>query len=387
MEKQRICIIGGGLTGLITAITLSKLNIDIDLVSTISKNIKSNRTVAISENNYEFIKKLNIFNFKKNELWPCLNMRLYTQEKDQLNEILHISGEKKKKNVFFIVNNFLIIKKMLLNIKKNKSIKLIKKKVVGIFNFESFKCVKFEKNKSSKYDLIIVCTGNNSKLLKYFPDKKSFSKTYNEAAVTTLLDHSPLKNNTARQIFLDDSILALLPVSNTKTSIVWSLKKKVFEIANKEVLIKKKINLYVKNFLKKIKPIKKIEYNDLNLSLRNRYFQGRILFFGDILHTVHPLAGQGFNMIIRDLIVLKKILNERISLGLDIGSFDVLSRFERDIKSKNFVYSTGIDILKKSFSFHNQTFKKIRNSIILKINKNKLIKDFLVNIADKGLKF
>ena len=105
MEKQRICIIGGGLTGLITAITLSKLNIDIDLVSTISKNIKSNRTVAISENNYEFIKKLNIFNFKKNELWPCLNMRLYTQEKDQLNEILHISGEKKKKNVFFIVNN------------------------------------------------------------------------------------------------------------------------------------------------------------------------------------------------------------------------------------------------------------------------------------------
>ena len=92
-------------------------------------------------------------------------------------------------------------------------------------------------------------------------------------------------------------------------------------------------------------------------------------------------------MIIRDLIILKKILNERISLGLDIGSFDVLSKFERDIKSKNFVYSTGIDILKKSFSFHNQTYKKIRNSIILKINKNKLIKDFLVNIADKGLKF
>jgi len=387
MEKQRICIIGGGLTGLITAITLSKLNIDIDLVSSISKNIKSNRTVAISENNYEFIKKLNIFNFKKNELWPCLNMRLYTQEHNQLNEIFHIDGARKKKNVFFIVNNFLIKKKMLLNIKKNQSIKLIKKKVVGIVNFESFKCVKFEKNKSCKYDLIIVCTGNNSELLKYFPDKKSFSKPYNEAAVTTLLEHSSLKNNTARQIFLDDSILALLPMSKTKTSIVWSLKKKAFKTANKEVLIKKKIKLYVKNFLKKIKPIKKIEYNDLNLSLRSKYFQGRILFFGDILHTVHPLAGQGFNMIIRDLIVLKKILNERISLGLDIGSSDVLSRFEKDIKSKNVVYSAGIDILKKSFSFHNQTFKKIRNKFILKINKSKLIKDFFINIADKGLKF
>jgi len=135
MEKQRICIIGGGLTGLITAITLSKLNIDIDLVSSISKNIKSNRTVAISENNYEFIKKLNIFNFKKNELWPCLNMRLYTQEHNQLNEIFHIDGARKKKNVFFIVNNFLIKKKMLLKIKKNQYIKLIKKKENEKINF------------------------------------------------------------------------------------------------------------------------------------------------------------------------------------------------------------------------------------------------------------
>ena len=52
MKKQKICIIGGGLTGLITAITLSKLNCEIDLVAdSFGKNTKSSRTIAISENN------------------------------------------------------------------------------------------------------------------------------------------------------------------------------------------------------------------------------------------------------------------------------------------------------------------------------------------------
>ena len=62
MKKQKICIIGGGLTGLITAITLSKLNLSIDLITdNTHKIVKSNRTVAISQDNYDFLRKLNIF--------------------------------------------------------------------------------------------------------------------------------------------------------------------------------------------------------------------------------------------------------------------------------------------------------------------------------------
>ena len=60
MEKQKICIVGASLTGLITAITLSRLNVNIDLISNRnnSGNIKSNRTTAISQNNYNFLKNI-----------------------------------------------------------------------------------------------------------------------------------------------------------------------------------------------------------------------------------------------------------------------------------------------------------------------------------------
>ena len=78
MNKQKICIIGGGLTGLITAATLMKLDLEIDLITeNIGQNIKTNRTTAISQNNYEYLNKLNSFKFSKNEFWPCSQMKLY----------------------------------------------------------------------------------------------------------------------------------------------------------------------------------------------------------------------------------------------------------------------------------------------------------------------
>ena len=56
MKKQKICIIGGGVTGLITAISLSKLNCEIDLITdNFGKKLKSNRTIAISSNNLNLL--------------------------------------------------------------------------------------------------------------------------------------------------------------------------------------------------------------------------------------------------------------------------------------------------------------------------------------------
>ena len=104
MEKQKICIVGGGLTGLITAITLSKLNLKIDLITgNINQYTKSNRTIAISQNNYDFLKKLRIFKFSKKEFWPCSKMKLYTEaKKKEFNEIFGLNRNIKQKKTNFI---------------------------------------------------------------------------------------------------------------------------------------------------------------------------------------------------------------------------------------------------------------------------------------------
>ena len=391
MEKQKICIVGGGLTGLVTAIVLSRLNIKIDFITGNYNNntIIPNRTTAISQNNYDFLKKLKIFKFSKKEFWPCTQMKLYTKdEKEKFNEIFEI--KKDKKQLLYMLDNSTIIKHMIRNIKKNKLIKFkSQKKISGIVTSGLLKFVKFKNKDNSKYNLIIICTGNNSNLPKIIFDNQFFGHSYKEVSITAVLRHSSHKNNIARQIFLDNEILALLPISNTKTSIVWTVKKNIMnKYKNKKnFLLQNKIKSYAKHFYKKVKFISNIEFKDLNLLIRKIYYRDRVLLFGDALHEVHPLAGQGFNMVLRDLAILEKTLKDKIGLGLDIGSSDILSEFSNETKSRNFVYAMGIDFLKNSFSFQNQSFKKFRNKVITSLNKSNFVKDVFFNLADKGLKF
>ena len=390
MEKQKICIVGGGLTGLVTAIVLSRLNIKIDFITgNYNNTIIPNRTTAISQNNYDFLKKLKIFKFSKKEFWPCSHMKLYTKsENEKFIEIFEII--KDKKQILYMLDNSIIIKHMIRNIKKNKLIKFkSQKKISGIVTSGLLKSVKFGNKDNSKYNLIIICTGNNSNLSKIISDNQFFGYSYKEVSITTILKHSALKNNIARQIFLDNEILALLPISSTKTSIVWIVKKNIVnKYKNKKNLfLKNKIKFYTKAFYKKVKFISNIGFKDLNLSIRRKYYQDRVLLFGDALHEVHPLAGQGFNMVLRDLAILEKTLKDKIDLGLDIGSSDILSEFSNETKARNFVYSMGIDFLKNSFSFQNQSLKKFRNKFITNLNKSNFVKNVFFNLADKGLKF
>ena len=99
MNKQKICIIGGSLTGLVTAICLSKLDCKIDLVVNSSQNTnKSKRTIAISENNFDFLKKLGVTKSLKNRLWPCSQMKLYTEARDKsFSEVFEFNNKSKKK--------------------------------------------------------------------------------------------------------------------------------------------------------------------------------------------------------------------------------------------------------------------------------------------------
>ena len=388
MNKQKICIIGGGLTGLITAVALSKLNFEIDLVTKSFNQIKKScRTTAISHENHIFVKKLKYLNNSAKFFWPCLKMKLYKDEKNKLLEIFEINKiDTKNKKVFYMIENSKLIKDLNKKILKTKSIKVIKKnKVSEIININLLKGFKLKKEKSSKYNLIIICTGNNSLLTKNFVDDKIYKNNYGESAITVILKHNYLKNNIARQLFLNEGILAFLPISNNKTSVVWSVKKKFIE-NNNNIIIKKKIQSYAKSFFRNIIFNSNFEKKELNLLIRSKYHSERVLLFGDAIHLVHPLAGQGTNMMIRDLNVLTEILKNKMHLGLDIGSDDVLSEFTNMTKSKNFAYAFGIDFIRKSFKFEKKPLKSIRDKIMMEINKKNIIKNIVYNVANKGLK-
>jgi len=390
MEKQKVCIIGGGLTGLITAACLSKLNLKVDLIAeNIIKGAKTNRTTAISQDNLNNLMELKILKYSERNFWSCTKMKLYSENlNNKFSEIFELNNGKKQ--ILYMMNNDNIKKIIIENLKKEKLVTFkSQSKVSKIISSGLLKSIKFSKSDNTRYNLIIACTGSDSDLSKNLLQNENFRHDYGEVSITTIIKHKFFKNNVVRQIFFDNGILALLPISNTKTSIVWSIKKDLITKYKRkeEIFFQNKIKFYTKAFLKEVKFVSKMEFRNLNLLIRKKYFTDRVLLFGDALHVVHPFVGQGFNMALRDLKSLEKILKNKIKLGLDVGGSDILSEFSLEVKSRNFVYSIGIDFIKNFFSIKDKKFKKLRDLFMIKLSKNYFAKNLFFNLADKGLKF
>ena len=145
---------------------------DIDLITgNIDKNLKSNRTIAVSEDNLGFLNKLNISKNLKKEIWSCSGMKLYAgNNKEKFSEVFELDDEDRKKKILYMLENSKIMKLMIKKIKKIKSISIKNnKKVLSISNSGLLKRVEFNNNYNFKYHLVIICTGQNSNLIKdYF---------------------------------------------------------------------------------------------------------------------------------------------------------------------------------------------------------------------------
>jgi 2-octaprenyl-6-methoxyphenol hydroxylase len=110
------------------------------------------------------------------------------------------------------------------------------------------------------------------------------------------------------------------------------------------------------------------------------------LAFGDLLHKIHPLAGQGFNMTIRDIKILLKIIRERLNVGLPLDS-SVNLEFQKILRHKNFIFSNGIDLIYEFFNIE----RKMENSLLSKsvkfMGNQPSINKIFTKIADRGVLF
>ena len=274
-----------------------------------------------------------------------------------------------------MIENNKILNELMHDLKKNKLIKQIQSK-----NYNNLiKKVIYDKS----YDLIINCDSSNYINKKFF--SKKIKKNYNAISFTSIIQHQKIKNNTAYQYFTEKGPLAFLPLSNCSTSIVWSINSKLNKNFSKisDSQFKNKISELFE-IKTKIKSFSQIIGHSLNFLVPRNYVKNNILIFGDNLHKIHPFVGQGLNMTIRDIKLLREIIKKKISLGLYLDT-NILIEFTKKTKPFNYIFANGIDIIEKYFSVNNKIFNKISNQCLKNINKNIILKNILINIADKGM--
>jgi len=364
---MNVCIIGEGLTALSLAKSLINKKINVHYYhKTRNSNFSSNRTIGISKSNFKFFNE-KIFQISKNNYWKINKIEIFTDKIDSENLL---KFENNKNDLFYIIKNDELLKSLKSNLVKSKFFK----KIILKNNINE------EFLNKKEYDLIFNCDANNSLAKKYFT--KKISKNYYNLAYTTILNHKKIENNTAIQIFTKQGPIAFLPISNVETSVVYSIDIKNKKFNNKDV-----IDLINKNNPKyKINKIAKLNNFKLSSSNLRNYNHKNILAFGDALHRIHPLAGQGFNMTIRDLRILSKIIEDKIELGIQLDSL-IFSEFENKTKDKNFVFSKAIDFIYESFNFDKKIQNKSFSKALKSIGKNKNLNNYFIKLADTGINF
>ena len=356
---MKVCILGDGLTSLALAKVLVNKKIKVDLLlENKAINYPKSRTFGITKKNYEYFTK-EILNLERIS-WKLNKIEIYTENLPN-QKILEF--KKKNSEIFSIIRNYELYKNLSNEL---KNIKIFNKKIIQNDDLSVI----------NKYNLIFNCNKNHLITKKFFSNR--IEKKYNSFAHTAIIKHKKIDNKTAVQIFTKIGPIAFLPISNFETSIVYSINKK--NSVELEMLIKRYNTKYS---ILKILEKKVFELKSINL---RKYCFKNILCFGDLIHQIHPLAGQGFNMTIRDIFDLSEIIDSKLNLGLELNS-SIFSDFDKKTKHKNYIFSQGIDLIYNFFDNERKLKGKFFSQTLKYLGANKYFNNIITKIADEGITY
>lgn len=167
---------------------------------------------------------------------------------------------------------------------------------------------------------------------------------------TVRLDHD--HGNVAHEYFLPNGPFAILPLTDQRASLVWTETTRAAEALRdcSDAAFRSHLMRRFGEFLGEARPEGPRFVYPLSLELATRLTGPRTALLGDAAHGVHPVAGQGLNMGLKDTAALAEILVEAARLGEDIGSETVLDRYARWRRFDTFALAAGFDGFVRLFS-------------------------------------
>lgn len=215
--------------------------------------------------------------------------------------------------------------------------------------------------------LLAAADGGRSRL-RHAAGIQTLDMPYPQSAIVATLSHSEDHQGRATQHFLPGGPIALLPMraadgSRHRTSLVWTDDSR--EAARLVALpaplfcaaLQDRIGFGLGTITLEDRP----SAHALRLSLARRLTGPRFALLGDAARVIHPLAGQGLNLGLRDAAALTRRVADSAGLGLDPGASAVLAAYERDRRPDATVMAAGTDLLDRLFSNDSVALRSLRD--------------------------
>ncbi len=199
--------------------------------------------------------------------------------------------------------------------------------------------------------LLVAADGNKSQVLQLL-NIGSSRKDYAQSALITNITPGKKHNSVAYERFTESGPLAFLPMTQNRCSVVWTVSPEQADYlyALDESDFTAQLQQRFGFRLGQIKKVGKRQIYPLFLQSATQMVQGRVAVIGNAAHSVHPVAGQGFNLALRDVALLAELIVDHQRAAGDIGSPATLQQYESlredDIKR---VYGFT-DVLVRTFS-------------------------------------
>ena len=388
-EKQTdVLVVGSGLVGLVAAHCMSSLNYNVIIVDEkiFNKPKKTPidiRTVAISEGSKQFLDSLFLWDGIKSFAEPIKKIKVY--DRSSSNKILFENFEVKKQLGYVVENNkfrtFLISK-----LKDKKNVKIFFETGVKKIKIEESFVKSYCEKLSIKSKLIIAADGKNSYLRKIMKNN-IFKKNYSENALVLNFFHKKNLNNTAYEIFYKTGPLAILPMNSKskffQSSIIWSnnklLTQKLLSCSNEFIanILDEKIGDIIGQIMK----INSKQTFPLSAHINQTFVNKRIIYVGDSAHSIHPIAGQGWNLGIKDIKNLEFICKNLSFNKEEIGN-EVFCKKYNSMSYKNaFQLYQITDKLNSHFKINDKIYRLLSNAGFGFIENNQQIKNKITKYA------
>ncbi|MFD0985759.1 FAD-dependent oxidoreductase [Methyloligella solikamskensis] len=233
--------------------------------------------------------------------------------------------------------------------------------------------------------LLVAADGRRSKLRDQ-AGIKTVTWDYDQRGIVTTVAHDRPHNGKAVQHFLPAGPFALLPLTGSRTSIVWSEEKDVAEriMALEDAGFLAELEKRFGSQLGSLTLAGPRQDFPLSLHLARSFVGPRMVLIGDAAHGVHPLAGQGLNIGLRDVAALTELLVEGARLGLDAGDAAQLEAYARWRRFDSAISALAMDMMNRLFSNDSTIARSLRDFGLGVVDRLPGVKRFLVREAAGG---
>jgi 2-octaprenyl-3-methyl-6-methoxy-1,4-benzoquinol hydroxylase/2-octaprenylphenol hydroxylase len=211
---------------------------------------------------------------------------------------------------------------------------------------------------------LLVAADGSSSPLRQLAGIGTRGRDYAQRAVVAHVHTERPHESTAWQRFLPDGPLALLPLADGRSSLVWSLPDEQAQrvLALDDAAFRDALGVASDFRLGRVTGTTPRASFPLKLQLAERYQADRFVLLGDAAHAVHPLAGQGVNLGLRDVTELRDTLLAARAAGRDIGAAHVLRRYARRRSSADTLDALGFDALARVYAWQSSPLVAARGA-------------------------